>query len=572
MSLESRVQWFVHTLEQGSGWTWLNRFLVAVIIAGVAVLWLTVKFNGFNTPEAMDQAQIGRQLAAGNGYTTMYARPLAMRLMMERTGKCPVPLPDVSQPPLGPLINAAVFKITRTDFAFPSGETVSPDENAITTSSFAFFAGALLLGYLLLRQLFNPILAALATSMAAGTNLLWQFTFSGLPQMAMLFFFNGALLALFKALCAQAEGRGRRALALVTTASVCLAFATLGNIIVAAIFAGFLAFVLAVFRPVPRYATASLAAYAIPLLPWAWHNWRALRNPFGLVFYELYRPAGTDALALLADFEAMLRFHWSDFLHNVAQQLLLIMGNFPSYIGANLVAAAFFLALFIQLHSKWTTAQFRWAIFFTWIGATAGMAVLGSSEPVSANQLQVLFIPVMTGYGLAFLLSMWNRLQIVQPFLRLLFVILLFAIVSIPLVLGLFNQARRVNWPPYLPPLMVRFEKWLTPHEAMASDIPWATAWYANRTSLLLPASVEQFELINGENFLGEPLVGLYLTPFSGGGRAYADIVNGRYSEWARFILREVRQEDLRSWMLGTAINLPIDGEAVFFSDRVRWR
>ena len=572
MSLESRVQWFIHTLEQGPGWVWLNRFLVALVIAGVAVLWLTVKFNGFNTPEAMDQAQIGRQLAAGNGYTTIYARPLAMRLMLERTGKCSVPLPDVSQPPLGPLINSAIFKITRTDFVFPSGETVSPDENAITTSSFIFFAGALLFGYLLLRQLFNPVLAALATSMAAGTNLLWQFTFSGLPQMAMLFFFNGALLALFKALCAQAHGRKRRALALVTTAAACLGFMTLGNIIGGAVFAGFFVFVLAVFRPVPRYAFAALAAYAIPLLPWAWHNWQSLRNPFGLVFYELYRPAGTDALTLLADFEPMLRFQWSDFLHNFVNQLLLIMGSFPSYIGANLVAAAFFLAVFIQVHPRWTTAQFRWAVFLTWLGATAGMAVLGSGEPVSANQLQMLFIPVMTGYGLAFLLSMWSRLEIVQPVLRLLFVVLLFALVSIPLVLGLLNQTRRVNWPPYLPPMMARFEQWLQPDEAMASDIPWATAWYSRRTSLLLPASVEQFELINGENLLGQPLVGLYLTPFSGGGRAYSDIVNGRYGEWARFILREVRQEDLRSWMLGTAINLPVDGEAVFFSDRARWR
>lgn len=572
MSLESRVQWFVHTLEQGPGWAWLNRVLVSVVIAGVAVLWLMVKFSGFNTPEAMDQAQIGRQIAEGNGYTTTYARPLAMRLMLDRTGKCPVPLPDVSQPPLGPLINAAVFKITRTDFAFPPGEMVSPDEDAITTSSFVFFAGALLLGYLLLRQLFNPILAALATSMAAGTNLLWQFTFSGLPQMAMLFFFNGALLALFKALEAQAAGRRRRALGLVTAASFCLALVTLGNIIGAAMFAGFFAFVLAGFRPATRFAAAALAAYVIPLLPWAWHNWQALRNPFGLVFYELRRPAGSDPLALLADFEPVLRFHWSDFLQNVASQLLAVMGNFPSYMGANLVAGSFFFALFMQIHSRWATAQFRWAVFLTWLGATAGMAVLGSGEPVSSNQLQVLFIPVMTGYGLAFLLSMWNRLEIVQPVLRLLFVVLLFALVSIPLVLGLLNQGRRVNWPPYLPPMMVRFEQWLDPGEAMASDIPWATAWYAKRTSLLLPASVEQFELINGEKLLGKPLVAMYLTPFSGGARAYSDVVNGRYSEWARFILREVRQEDLRNWMLGTAVNLPVDGESVFYSDRARWR
>jgi hypothetical protein len=106
----------------------------------------------------------------------------------------------------------------------------------------------------------------------------------------------------------------------------------------------------------------------------------------------------------------------------------------------------------------------------------------------------------------------------------------------------------------------------------MAADIPWATAWYAGRTSMLLPESIEQFELIAVEGFLGKPLVGIYLTPFSGNERAYGAIVNGRYREWARFVLREIKPEDLRGWMLTSAINLPIDGEAIFFADRPRWR
>jgi len=572
VSIESNTQWLVHSLEQGPGWRWLNRVLVAVIISAVAILWLLVKFNGFNTPEAMDQAQIGRQIATGQGYTTIYARPLAMRLMLDSTGKCPDPLPDVSQPPLGPLINAAVFKIAGTDFTFPAGETVSPGEHAITTAAFVFLAGALLFGYLLLRRLFNPAIAAVATGMVAGTDLVWRFTFSGLPQVAMMFFFNGALLALCAALEARAGQRPRRALVLATVAAAGIGIATLGHIIGLAIFAGFLLFILMTFRPAALFAACTAIAYAVPLLPWAWHNWRNLGNVLGLPFYELYRPAGTSALALAADFEPMLRFDWSGFLRNTAEQALAFTGNMPSYIGANVVAAAFFLSLLFQVHRGWRAAQFRWAVGLAWIGATAGMIVFGATEPVSANQLQILFLPLMTGYGLAFLLSMWDRFDITQPVLRLFFVVVLFALVCIPLVIGLFSRPPRVNWPPYLPPMITRFEKWLGPDEAMASDIPWATAWYAGRKSLLLPASIEQFEIINAEKLLGAPLVAIYLTPFSGGSRGYTDIVNGPYREWARFILREVPQEDLNKWMLKSAVNLPIDGEAVFYADRPRWR
>jgi hypothetical protein len=66
--------------------------------------------------------------------------------------------------------------------------------------------------------------------------------------------------------------------------------------------------------------------------------------------------------------------------------------------------------------------------------------------------------------------------------------------------------------------------------------------------------------------------VGLYLTPFSGDRATYESIINGRYREWARFVLREVKPEDLNNWMLRSAINLPIDGQSIFYADRPRWR
>jgi hypothetical protein len=207
-----------------------------------------------------------------------------------------------------------------------------------------------------------------------------------------------------------------------------------------------------------------------------------------------------------------------------------------------------------------------------WLGAVAGMCLFGTGAAVSVNQLHVLFLPVMTFYGLAFLLVLWNRLELGQPLLRAGFLIFLYAVLAVPLVGSLLAVKPRVNWPPYLPPLIVRFSGWLQPDEAMASDIPWASAWYAGRTSLLLPESIEQFELISGERLLGQPLVGIYLTPFSADDRTYGAIVNGRYREWARYVLREIRPEDLRGWMLTSAINLPVDGGAIFFADRPRWR
>jgi hypothetical protein len=351
-----------------------------------------------------------------------------------------------------------------------------------------------------------------------------------------------------------------------------LGIVTLGHGIGLWIFAGFWIFSVGVLRPRWLVALTTTLLYALPLVPWALHNWREVRNPLGLPFYDLARKHNSDPLALTANFEPLLRFRWDELLENTLTQTLSQVANFTAYIGFNIVAAAFFFALFVHSFTRWQPAQFRWAILLMWLGATIGMSLFGVQEEVSANQLHVLFLPAMLYYGLAFLLGLWNRLEFPQPALRMAFIGLLYLVVAAPLGLSLWTTGKNINWPPYLPPLIERFRQWIDAREAMASDIPWATAWYAGRVSLLLPESIEQFELIHSERLLGAPIVAIYLTPYSGDRRTYADIVNGRYREWARFVLREVKKDEIRDWIISAAVSLPVDGESIMFADRVRWR
>ena len=572
MGIETNLQAFLHSFEQGRPAAWIRRIIVVALVALLAVMWFAFKFNGFSAPEAMDQAQIGRQLASGEGFTTLYARPLAMHLGLARTGRLDLPLREASQAPLGPLLNALTFRASGMNFDFAPGEVVSPAERAITVTTFLFFAGAMVLSYLLGRRLFDPRLALLGLGLLILSDLAWRFTFSGLPQMAMLFFFSGALLALLGALEAGEAQRRGKALLLVLLAAALLGLVTLGHGLGLWIFAGFWIFATTMIRPRWLTALATPVVYVLPLLPWAWLNWRAVRQPFGLPLYELYRKPGTDPLALTADLEPLLRFNLGDVLHNTATQAIAQASQLFSYLGGSIVAAAFFLALFLHVFRQWQPAQFRWAIFLMWLGAAAGMSVFGVDRAVSVNQLHILFLPVMTFYGLAFLLVLWSRLGFEQPLLRGAFITALYLTAAVPVFGTALAQTPRVNWPPYLPPLVTRFSQWVEPGEAIASDIPWATAWYAGRLSLLLPENIGQFEIIHSEGLLRAPLVGLYLTPFSGDQPAYARIINGRYREWARFVLREIKQEDLANWMLRSAVNLPIDSQAIFFADRPRWR
>jgi hypothetical protein len=276
-------------------------------------------------------------------------------------------------------------------------------------------------------------------------------------------------------------------------------------------------------------------------------------------------------LAFAADLEPRIGFQWSSFLANTAEHATKQFAEIFGLLGYNIVAAAFFLAVIFHVFPKWEAAQLRWAILVMWTAAFAGMSIFGAGDAVSVNQLHILFLPVMLFYGLGFLLLLWSRLGFEQPLLRTAFIILLYAAVAAPMLAAAGGRSLRFNWPPYVPMLVQKLGDWIGPDEALASDIPWATAWYANRRSLLLPESAEQFELINSERLLGAPLVAIYLTPASGGEKTYAGIVNGRYRDWARVVIDELGTKTPSSWRLRSKVNLPIDGASLLLADRNRW-
>ena len=62
---------------------------------------------------------------------------------------------------------------------------------------------------------------------------------------------------------------------------------------------------------------------------------------------------------------------------------------------------------------------------------------------------------------------------------------------------------------------MQLFTSWTKPNEIIASDMPWAVAWYSDRKSLWLPAKLETLTEFYNLHTLGGPIAGIYLTPVS---------------------------------------------------------
>ena len=160
---------------------------------------------------------------------------------------------------------------------------------------------------------------------------------------------------------------------------------------------------------------------------------------------------------------------------------------------------------------------------------TLGMAIFGLSDSnLAPNQLHILFSPIMTAYGLAFVSILWARIELPAggALMRYGHFAIVILISAGPLILNIPREtlnalatkdSSKTVWPPYWPPV---FSKTLhnatDDNDVIFSDQPWAVAWYADRISIWLPRKVEEFnelEELAEDNELS--VAGIVMTPMS---------------------------------------------------------
>src|ERR1035441_7740013 len=75
------VQNLIHKLEEGAGARYVRIVLLILAVVAVMVLYDLRACRNFSTPEAMDSAQLARNISEGKGYTTLFVRPLSLYLV-----------------------------------------------------------------------------------------------------------------------------------------------------------------------------------------------------------------------------------------------------------------------------------------------------------------------------------------------------------------------------------------------------------------------------------------------------------------------------------------------------------
>ena len=126
------LQDLLHKLEVGGGMRYLRvgLALLGVVLLTVGYNWRA--FRNMSTQEAMDAAQLARNIAQGKGYTTLFIRPFSIHLVkkrnLERQGVQAVGKsadlaqlrgmhPDLANPPVYPVVLAALMKVLPFDYS-----------------------------------------------------------------------------------------------------------------------------------------------------------------------------------------------------------------------------------------------------------------------------------------------------------------------------------------------------------------------------------------------------------------------------------------------------------------------
>lgn len=566
------IQTLVHKLETGNTAIWLKRGLSVVAIGGVTILYM-VHFRGLATSQAMDQAQIGRHIASGHGWKTSFVRPRAIAQLQAHGKSVQQRIwQDTYNAPLPPLVDAVALRPVKRFWHMRPEDLVYMGDRAIVIMSTLFFFASVAVLFLIARRLFDQRLALLACALVLVCDAMWQYSLSGLPQMLMLFLFNATVYALIRAI--EARQRGGRVGVWLAAAGAGFGFLALSHALTIFIFLGAFAICVLYFQPRGWAAGVMLATFLIIYTPWLIRNYIVCGSPAGIAPYSILDDIGHTEAGWMrkVDLDAE-GVGPTAIVGKIGSNVISQTGQVYGYLGWSIVALMFFASL-LHAFKKPETGVTRWFILLMWVGAVVGMGIGGIKEEqgFAANQLHLIFVPIMTCYGLGFLLVQWNRLGIEFRIARIGFITLLFLICGFPMLAELVGMLLgppkpSVRWPPYVPSYIAVLNTWMKPNEAIASDMPWAISWYADRPSVWVPDTIRIFADMNDYNVLGMPINGLYLTPISGSRNTYRDIMMGEYRDWSGVIQRNVNFE---KFPLKWATLLGLENECIFFSDHDR--
>jgi hypothetical protein len=603
-----RLQEIVHKIEEASS----VRFIAALLAVGlVTVAYDLREYRNFSTVEAMDAAQLGRRIAQGDGYTTLFVRPLSMYMIQKKQrdtpsnqppGAAPDPArirgahPDIANPPVYPVLLAAFMKVLPFNFTashnaqfWSSGGRFwryQPDF-LITLLNQVLFLAVVMLAFLWARRLFDPAVAWLSALLLLGTDELWRFSVSGLSTMLVMVIFMALVwcLTLLEAEVREPR-RGQSALlALAVAAGVLTGLGGLTRYAFGWLLIPSLIFI--AFFGGPRRAVLcvlALAGFAACMTPWMARNYALSGAAFGTATYHVlegtgFYPGFRLERSLSPQIQFFLSSIWAKFFGNSR----LLLDNFFAILGGGLTAAFFLVGLLVSFRSP-AIRRMRYfllvSLLLLMVVQVLGRTALAEDSPeINSENLLVLLLPLVIIYGASLFFTFLDQIVFPSLGLRSLAVGCFGMVASLPLLFTLCTHTSPLAYPPYHPLLIQQTAAWMQPNELIMSDIPWAVAWYGNRQCVWLTlsatpdpsggASKENFFTIN-DNY--KPIHALYLTQKTTDSRFVTDWIQSGDTSWGNFVVNTIIRKELPPDFPLRQMPTGYMPEQLFLSDWKRWR
>ena len=489
MSHETEVLERGDRLDRAAKQVTLNLLWIVPLVV-VPIAFYARAFHGLFHGEAIAAAQAAREIAHGHGFATLWAYPIEVAL---RGGH--FPRPDFFQAPFYPLVLAIFFG------AF------SPGDNVAAAVSLLFLVATGFVIFRLADRAFGRTAAVLGVVFyVLGLQTLLLGVSGGRATLAMFLVTLAALL-----LCAP-DCTARRAGA--AGAVLSLAYLTDTSNLVLVIPFGLFALYLG--GPGRRRRLALFAvAFVMVAAAWWVRNAAAAGDPFyslrhywAMMFVPthpgqtLYRSTDTGALNV-----------WAFLIHNprevvrkIVMGLLGLYTNVPRSYGLYIVA--FFIAGALQPLQEPHTRLLRKCLYL----ALALQVLLAAAQNANADFASSL-LPLVMVFAAGFFVYLLQRLGAraargwaVAAFL---------ALAAYPLLVALAAPGTAI--PPNVSTQNLEYLQHALPAgTVVASDVPWAVAWYAKRPAVMLPLERRDFEAADKGAQIGAIYLSYWLQTWSG--------------------------------------------------------
>jgi len=598
---ESSIQSAVFQIEMGRGKRVIQWVLLVLLAAALALLYTFWQFRGFNKRESMDMAQLARNIARGQGFTTYLIRPLSL-WQLEQNGwhiedkamrdRLIMKHPDIWNPPVYPLVLAGIFKILPEHwFTYDTAEHKFYPELAVVVFDQLCLLGSILLVFLWAQRLFDRRVAVTAGWLMLFSDTLWSYSVSGLPTTLLMLLFLLSAYCLFvadgklnppepsadagEAAPPSAPTKGGPALVIISALLLGLCFLT-------RYLAGFFLIPMAIYvarifrnRAAGMWAGVYVAVFVAVITPWLVRNYQISGSTLGIAQYELVdRSGGFHGEALPRSYKPdftgaySVRPLMAKFLTGARQNLI----DNLRLIGTDFLIFFFGVGLMYGFRRP-EVARLRRVMLGVIAMALFAMSLIGSdperSGPdVYGGNLLVLVLPIVMIFGTTFFYLLLDRIRFRLKLTRGTAVGVFVALNVAPMMFTWLppHSSSVYPYPPYIPPVAQAVAADFETNALACSDLPWAMAWDGDRRTVWLPMTVDDFNEIN--DFVSpNGFQYMMLTPYLIDERPQTDVAKGEFKGWAMFL----RGQLPATFPLKAYSPLPPDNDQVLLADRVRW-